>query len=130
MHQWSCRREGIGMDKKLAALADEIESALYLEEELAGRTMGVINDLCGNEAVERASELDSTDKVLGLIYALKPGWSVSTRGKASMPNGHWRCTLRKSTSRDNDEYIGIGCGPTLPHSLLAALLRVLAFSSN
>lgn len=121
--------EGIEMDEKLAALADEIEAALTLEAELAERTVAIINGLVKNRPVT-ASDLDSTDAVLSLIYAVKPGWSVNARGKASLPNGHWRCTLRQSMSRDNDEYIGIGRGPTLPHSLLAALLRVLAFSSK
>ena len=47
------------------------------------------------------------------------------KGKAWMPNGHWTCSLRKTSSRDNDEYVGVGRGPTLPHALLAALFRVL-----
>lgn len=115
------------MNTELAALAEEVEAALVLGEELAGRTLSVINDLSGDLQIESA-DLDSTDKVLSVIYAVRPGWSVSIRGKATMPNGHWRCTLRKSSSRDNDEYIGIGRGPTLPHSLLAALIKVLSFA--
>lgn len=117
------------MDKRLANLADEIEASLYLEEELAERTVAAINEMPGGADFTKSC-LDSTDKVLSLIYAMKPGWTVSSRGKASMPNGHWRCTLRESASRDNDEYIGIGRGPTLPHSLMASLLRVLALASR
>lgn len=117
------------MDKKLAALADEIEAALQLEQELAERAVATINAMTRTQAFT-TSDLDSTDKVLSLIYAVKPGWSVNARGKARMPNGHWRCTLRKSSSRDNDEFIGIGRGPTLPHSLLASLLRVQALDPS
>lgn len=116
------------MDRKLADLADEVEAALHLDTELAKRAVAAINATPQNMAIS-ASDLDSTDKILSLIYAVKPGWSVSTRGKASIPNGHWRCSLRQSTSRDNDELVGIGRGPTLPHSLLGALLRVMSFSS-
>ena len=116
------------MDKALASLAEEVEAALVLEDELAERTISAINDMSPGLQLERGN-LDSTDKVLGLIYAIRPGWSVSIKGNASMPNGHWRCTLRKSSRRDNDEYIGVGRGPTLPHSLLASLLKVGTFSS-
>lgn len=116
------------MDMGLAALAEDVEAALVLETELADKVLAVINGLTGNPKVERA-DLDSTDAVLSLIYKVRPGWSVSIRGNATLPNGHWRCTLRKSSSRDNDEYLGIGRGPTLPHSLLASLLKALSFTS-
>lgn len=115
------------MDMGLAALAEDVEAALVLEPDLADRALAVINGLSGDLKIGRA-DLDSTDAVLSVIYKVRPGWSVSIRGNATMPNGHWRCTLRKSTSRDNDEYLGIGRGPTLPHSLLAALLKALSFT--
>lgn len=115
----------MAMDKKLAALAEDTEAALTIDDELAERLTGAI-DRIFQRTLER-SDLDSTDRVLGLVYATKPGWSVSIRGAASTPNGHWRCTLRRSMARDNDEYIGVGRGPTLPHALLAALLKAEAF---
>jgi len=115
------------MDKKLAALAEDVESALILEADLADRALSVINGYSGDVKIDRDG-LDSTDKVMSVVYAVRPGWSVSIRGNATMPNGHWRCTLRKSSSRDNDEYLGIGRGPTLPHSLLAALLKALSYT--
>ena len=85
------------MDMELAALAEEVEAALVLKAELADRALSVINGLSGDLVIER-EDLDSTDKVLSVIYAAKPGWSVSMRGNASMPNGHWRCTLRQTMS--------------------------------
>jgi hypothetical protein len=117
------------MDENLAVLADEIEAALHLESDLADRAVGAINAISHKVKIT-ASDLDSTDRVLGLIYSLKPGWSIAARGKARVPNGHWRCTIRQSASRDNDEYIGIGHGPNLPHSLLASVIRAMAQTSD
>ena len=116
------------MNMELATLAEDVEAALVLEDDLAERVLSVINGLSAELDITRA-DLDSTDQVLALIYAARPGWSVSIKGTATLPNGHWRCTLRKSASRDNDEYLGIGRGPTLPHSLLAALIKALSFSA-
>lgn len=116
------------MDKKLAALAEEIEAALFIDDDLAGRVIAQIEMLSDRKLAK--SDLDSTDLILELIYALKPGWSVNIRGTASKPNGHWRCTLRRATSRDNDEYIGIARGPTLPHALLASLLKAFALAGR
>ena len=116
------------MNMELATLAEDVEAALVLEDDLADRVLSVINGLSAELDITRA-DLDSTDQVLALIYAARSGWSVSIKGTATLPNGHWRCTLRKSASRDNDEYLGIGRGPTLPHSLLAALIKALSFSA-
>lgn len=114
------------MDRGLALLAEEVEGALVLDDDLAQRTLGTVNALSIDQKIERA-DLDSTDKILAVIYAVRPGWSVAIRGTMSHPNGHWRCTLRRSLGRDNDDYLGIGRGPTLPHSLLASLLKALSF---
>jgi ribosomal protein S10 len=116
------------MNMELATLAEDVEAALILEHDLADRVLSVINGLSAELDI-KCADLDSTDQVLALIYAARPGWSVSIKGTATLPNGHWRCTLRKSASRDNDEYLGIGRGPTLPHSLLAALIKALSFSA-
>lgn len=114
------------MDRDLAGLAKEVEAALSLGDELAGRVARALEAASKGGPVSRA-DLDSTDRILGLIYEIRPGWAVSMKGVAALPNGHWRCSLRRSDSRDNDEYLGIGRGPTLPHSLLAALLLVMAY---
>ncbi len=123
------RTRGQQMDKGLALLAEEVEASLDLDDALATRALEAVNTHLGGAKMER-KDIDSTDKVLGAIYAARPGWSVSIRGKMSHPNGHWRCTLRRSLGRDNDEYIGVGRGPTLPHSLLAALLKALSVAGG
>ncbi len=114
------------MDKKLAALAEEIEAALVIEDDLAERVLAALGALSDRRFAK--ADLESTDAILDLVYALKPGWNVSIRGIASKPNGHWRCTLRRSASRDNDEYIGIARGPTLPHAFRASLLKAISLS--
>ncbi len=116
------------MNKDLAKLAQEVEAALTLESNLVERVIAQLHRVLKDQNIE-PKHLDSTDKILSLITAIRPGWVISMRGTAHLPNGHWSCSLRKSDMRDNDEYLGIGRGPTLSHSLLAALLKALALAS-
>lgn len=111
----------------LIALADKIEAALLIDDDLAASAVDMIAAIDKENSVTfSASDMDSTDRILALIYHALPGWTLSIKGKTWQPNGHWTCSLRRSSGRDNDEYIGVGRGPTLPHSLLAALFRVFA----
>lgn len=114
------------MTQTLPELAAEVEAALSLEAILAEKIMAALGEACGRKV--KRPELDSTDAVLALIFALRPGWDIAIHGTANLPNGHWSCTLRSSGVRDNDPYLGVGRGPTLPHALLAALLKVLSYS--
>ncbi|WP_373051378.1 hypothetical protein [Thalassovita aquimarina] len=116
------------MDKTLAELAHEVEAAFVLGDDLADRVMDEIQKHSDDLEIGRG-QLESTDSVLALIYAIRPGLTLSMEGIARLPNGHWRCSLRRSATRDDDAYLGIGRGPTLPHALLAALLNALAFAS-
>jgi hypothetical protein len=114
------------MNETLANLAHEVEAALALDDALADRVQEALTDATG-AGIERAA-LDRTDDVLALVSECRTGWSVSMEGVARQPNGHWTCALRQSASRDDDEYLGVGRGPTLPHALLAALLKALAYT--
>lgn len=112
---------------QLIGLADAVEAALSIDEELAKTAIDALGDIDKDKLDQFSyADLDSTDRILGIIYQVLPGWTLSIRGKTWHPNGHWTCSLRRSAGRDNDEYIGVGHGPTLPHSLLAALFRVFA----
>ena len=113
----------------LRKLASRIESLMALDDTVAQEAVKALapqTDDAGAPALDTA-DLDSTDALLGVMERDLPGWSVAMDGMALSPNGHWRCTLRRSAVRDNDEYIGVGRGPTLPHALLAAILKVLSF---
>lgn len=63
------------------------------------------------------------EDVLRLIDACLPGWVITLHGTATAPDGHWRCTLRRS-ERDDDAAIGHGYAPKVGGALLEALLRV------
>ena len=114
------------MNEELAKLAHEIEAAFELSDDLTDRTQRA---LAGRvSAAPAASDFQSTDKVLELVHECLPGWAIHIKGTATSPNGHWHCSLRRSDIRDNDPYVGIGQGPTLPHALLAAVVGALAQS--
>lgn len=68
--------------------------------------------------------------MLRLIVAVLPGWSIHLSGKAFENEGHWTCTLRQSSGRDNDAFVGIGRGRVALGALLAALLRTGAFRAG
>lgn len=80
-----------------------------------------------DRAMIEAGALGSIDAALLLIDHGLPGWSLSMDGIASETNGYWKCTLRRSSVRDNDAFLGIGSGPRLSNVLIAALLKALAF---
>jgi hypothetical protein len=57
---------------------------------------------------------EAVDRVL-------PNWRIQLQRADG-----WRCTLRESGVRDDDELIGVGAGPTPAFALLAAFLAVTA----
>ncbi|MCV2869884.1 hypothetical protein OEW28_14720 [Defluviimonas sp. WL0002] len=115
------------MDELLSDLAHSIEASLAIDAALADRTIAQLHRSTGAPQLER-SHLESSERLLALIYELRPGWTVSVKGVARFPNGHWRCTLRQSELRDNDEFVGVGSGPTMAHAMLVAMLKVLALA--
>jgi hypothetical protein len=80
-----------------------------------------------NEALDgRVKPLDvsalvSTEAALAIADAALPGWKIVLERASG-----WRCTLRESGTRDDDELIGVATGPTPALSLLGALLAVEA----
>jgi hypothetical protein len=68
----------------------------------------------------------STDAVVAQVIAALPGWHFSIHGRARTTAGAWRCTLRRSDVRDDDETIGVGEAHSLNLAILAAMLRVAA----
>lgn len=116
------------MNTDLLGLAKDIEAALALNDDLAKKARIALAQFSKRTLAD--VDLESTDDVISLVYAIHPGWHLSMKGTATMPNGHWRCTLRKSDLRDNDAFVGIGNGPTLSHALLAALLKAIAQAAD
>lgn len=68
--------------------------------------------------------LSTTDGAMHVADAAYPNWSVNIHGRANDRDGHWRCTLRESDVRDNDQALGVGRSPVLAQAILAAVLRL------
>lgn len=75
----------------------------------------------------RPHSVRSTDGAIRVADDSYPNWAVHIHGRANDQNGHWRCTLRKDDSRDNDAVIGRGRSPVLAQAVLAALLRLAMY---
>ena len=82
------------------------------------------------DLVVEATELRSVEGLLHFVDRVVPGWSILLRGKALERDGHWHCTLREVTSRDSDEYVGVGKGAYLLSAILAAILRVIDYQTD
>ena len=64
------------------------------------------------------------EAVLHLIDIALPTWSINLTGKATEPDGHWRCSLRETRGSDEIEVVGLGAGRMVALALLEALLSV------
>ena len=71
-----------------------------------------------------ANLIGATDHAIQIADAAYPDWFIQIRGRANDSDGHWRCTLRESDSRDSDAAIGIGRSPVLGQAVLAAVIRL------
>lgn len=118
------------MNFDLNELARTVENASDLDDTTIERAIEVI----GEHRFEKRrnlefnqSDLGSTDAIIHIIDEVVPGWTIQITGKALEADGHWKCHLRRSTTRDNDEFIGTGSGAALSHAVLAALLRTIAY---
>lgn len=67
---------------------------------------------------------DPVHQLLHMIDVCLPGWTIQLTGKASEPDGHWRCFLRETRGGGEVEVIGLGTGRVVELALLEALLHV------
>ncbi len=67
---------------------------------------------------------DPMHQLLHMIDVCLPGWTIQLTGKASEPDGHWRCSLRETRGSDEVEIIGQGSGRVVELALLEAFLHV------
>lgn len=67
---------------------------------------------------------DLVGQLLHMIDICLPGWTIQLTGKATEPDGHWRCSLRETRGSDEIEVIGLGTGRVVELALLLALLDV------
>ncbi|RVT86966.1 hypothetical protein DXV76_02425 [Rhodobacteraceae bacterium CCMM004] len=107
----------------LKPLSKEIEAAPRLERSMLETVASCIAPVFPRADLSHVPEGDLTDAALHLIDVCLPGWTIALRGKAHEPDGHWRCSLREGSSRDNDMLIGHGKGPTVGLALADALVN-------
>ena len=71
-----------------------------------------------------ADRIGTTDQAILIADEAYPNWSIHIKGRANDVDGHWRCTLRETDSRDSDAAIGTGRSPVLGQAVLAAVMRL------
>ncbi|MBT8476913.1 MAG: hypothetical protein KJO78_15735 [Alphaproteobacteria bacterium] len=116
-------------DKDLQRLAEVIDDGRVLSGKRAAEAAAAITERVApakRAGITPSAFLDTDEMILIVDHAL-PGWSITIDGVASERDGHWVCVLRNSGGRDNDAFVGIGKCPRLPHAILSALLKALAF---
>lgn len=114
-------------DPELEILLDELESDRDISvADFDGVVHALAFLLPDVDAVQslKAEHVGSADHAMLVADAAIPNWAVKIRGRANDADGHWRCTLRESDSRDSDAIIGIGRSPVLAHAILAAVIRL------
>jgi hypothetical protein len=77
-----------------------------------------------------AQRLGTSDEAIRIADHAFPDWAVHIHGRANDKDGHWRCTLRESDSRDNDAVIGTGRSPVLGQAILSAVMRLAMAKSG
>ena len=116
-------------DLDMKSLKDRIASTAAFDAAALGEAIVVLKPVFSQAELTVESEGDMTAAALHLVDQCIPGWTISLTGKAVEPDGHWRCTLREGTTRDNDEYIGTGRGPTAAQAIATALIHVAELKS-
>jgi hypothetical protein len=117
------------LKKDLEDLATRVEAAGHADRDLPADVARALR--ASFPGASSASPIpddiaNSTDAIVAQVIAVLPGWHFSIHGRARTDTGAWRCTLRRSEVRDDDEAIGVGEANSLNLAILAALLRVAA----
>jgi hypothetical protein len=116
-------------EKDLEELATRVEAASSADPDLRATVTEALRTSFPSMASAGKVPDDvatSTDAILAQVIAALPGWHLSIHGRARTSAGSWRCTLRRSDVRDDDEAIGVGEAHSLNLAILAAVLRVAA----
>ncbi len=106
----------------LNALKVRVEAAEDVDEDLLRDAAEEMRKIFPRAPMHPERLSDSTEAVLRLVDHCLPGWTVTLRGTATEPDGHWHCSLRSSGSDDDDAVIGHGNAPTVSAALLRALV--------
>jgi hypothetical protein len=97
----------------------QAEHASTADRDFVRDFLGAVDAALSPDRPTDVSALVSTEAALGAVDRVLPGWRI-TLDRSS----RWRCTLRESTSRDDDELLGIAVAMTPAIALLAAAIAV------
>ncbi len=117
-----------GMDHELSALIERLESEPGLPDAEVDLIVARLDDAFSDRGIFAGAgrrACASSDALLDLVAEALPSWSLHITGHSASVAGRWTCTIREIGVRDDDELIGVGKAETLPHALLAALLKVV-----
>jgi hypothetical protein len=111
-------------------LAERIEApeplAVADREKIVAMLVDAFPDLGADASFDGAmvaSAAESADVAIHLAEEALSFWDLRLRGKTNAEDGHWTCTLRRSSS-DADVALAIGRSPALARAVLSALVRV------
>ncbi|MFQ6549010.1 hypothetical protein AADZ90_013730 [Aestuariibius sp. 2305UL40-4] len=111
----------------LETLRAKVQTASVLDHALLVEVTTALQSVYPQAPIPPEDSTDTTEDAIHMVDACLPGWTISLRGKAREPDGHWRCSLREGSTRDNDAAIGIGTGPTVALALTDAILCLALF---
>ncbi len=112
------------------ALCERLDRVDTLNSDMLADMADAVTGLFPNAPAHPEVIAEPTEAVLHLIDRCLPGWNIHLTGQASEPDGHWRCSLRRSDAHDDDEVVGTGSGPTVPLALSRAFMDAVAKMSK
>lgn len=108
----------------ILTVMQRVKEAVVLDDALLKDAANAVRRVFPSVPELPGSGTERVEDVLHLIDQALPSWSINLTGKATAPDGHWRCSLRETRSSDEIEVVGSGAGPVVALALLEALLNV------
>lgn len=109
---------------EILSLIGQIKGEPVLSDEVVERAAVLVRRVFPKMPEPVAGRGDHVGQLLHMVDVCLPGWTIQLTGKASEPDGHWRCSLRETRGSDEVEVIGLGMGRIVEVALLEALLHV------
>ena len=106
-------------------LTDRLAAATSLDSDMLAEICTAAGSVFPEAPAHPEVLSDPTEAVMHLLSHCLPGWHIHLTGQAAEPNGHWRCSLRKSDAHDDDLVVGTATGPTIPLTLVRSLWDVV-----
>jgi len=117
-------------DLEMDATLTKLETTRNMSAADFNRIMCAIGSLLPQITTPSANQIASTDKAILVAIEAFPNWSIHIHGQTNCRDGHWRCSLRKNDTRDDDAVIGTGRAPVLAQAILAAVVRLAMVERN